>query len=110
MTRIVILFFIIAFVVSGCSWHTQISEINDKPQEYKDKEVSIKGRVIETLSIPFVQKGIYQMEDSSGKIWVVSQKRVPARGEKVTVEGKVKTGFTIAKRTFGTVIVEGDED
>lgn len=97
------------FALSGCSWHTHISEINDTPQQYKDKQVSIKGKVVETLSIPFIQKGLYQMDDGSGKIWIVSQKRVPFRGEKVTVKGEVKTSFTIGTRTFGTVIVEKEE-
>jgi len=104
-----VLFLIFLFAVSGCSWHTHISEINDRPQEYSDKQVSIKGKVVETLSIPFVQKGLYQMDDGSGKIWIVSQKRVPFRGEKVIVKGKVKTGFTIGTRTFGMVIVEDGE-
>jgi len=107
--RVWILLFILVFAVFGCGWHTHISEINDRPQEYKDKQVSIKGKVIETLSIPFVQKGLYQMDDGSGKIWIVSQKRVPFRGEKVIVKGKVKTGFTIGTRTFGMVIVEDGE-
>ena len=107
--RVWILLFILVFTVFGCSWYTRVSEINDKSQEYKDKQVSIKGKVVETLSIPFVQKGLYQMDDGSGKIWIVSQKRVPFRGEKVTVKGKVKTGFTIGKRTFGMVIVEDEE-
>jgi hypothetical protein len=108
--RVGVLLFILVFAVVGCGWHTHISEINQTPQEYKDKEVSIKGRVVETLSIPFVQKGLYQMDDGSGKIWIVSGERVPFRGEKVTVKGEVKTGFTIANRTFGTVIVEGGEE
>ena len=104
-----VLFLAFVFALSGCSWHIHISEINDRPQEYKDKQVSIKGKVVETLSIPFVQKGMYQMDDGSGKIWIVSQTRVPFRGEKVTVKGEVKTGVTIGKRTFGTVIVEKEE-
>ena len=93
----------------GCGWHTHISEINERPQQYKDKQVSVKGKVVETLSIPFVQKGLYQMDDGSGKIWVMSQERIPSRGEKVVVKGEVKTGFTIGDRTFGAVIVEGEK-
>jgi len=103
------LFIIFAILLSGCAFHTRISSIRDRPQKYQDKKVTISGKVVETLSIPFVQKGMYQMDDGTGKIWVISQKRVPFRGEKVAVKGKVKTGFTISERTFGTVIAEGEE-
>ena len=111
MIRIGVLFFIIVFVVCGCgsvflSPYIHVSEIKDRPQEYQDKKVLVRGRVVETFSIPFVQKGMYQMDDGTDKIWIISQERVPFRGEKVIVEGRVKTGFTIRGRTFGTVIVE----
>ena len=100
------LFIIFAILLSGCAFRTRISSIRDRPQKYQDEQVTIRGKVMETLS---VQKGMYQMDDGTGKIWVISQKRVPFRGEKVAVKGKVKTGFTISERTFGTVIAEGEE-
>ncbi len=94
------------FLISGCGFHTRISKIKHEPQKYADKQVSIKGNVVETAGIPFVQKGIYQVSDGTGKIWVVSQKRRPARGEKVTVKGKLRTGLSIGNQTFGIAIVE----
>ncbi len=107
--RVGILFVIFVMVVSGCALHLRISNIKDSPQKYQDRQVVIKGKVVETLSIPFVQKGMYQIGDGTGTIWVMSQERMPSRGEKVAVKGKVKTGFTVGERTFGTVIIEGDE-
>jgi hypothetical protein len=109
MVRMGIVLLMLTLVLFGCGWHTHISEINDRPQDYEDKQVSIKGKVIETLSIPFVQKGLYQMDDGSGKIWVISQSRIPSRGEKVVVKGEVKTGFSIGNRTFGTIVAEGEK-
>ena len=109
MIRIGILFLIFLLAVSGCNFlspYARISDISDKPHRYQDKQVLVKGAVIETLSIPFVQKGAYQVDDETGRIWVISQERVPFRGDKVTVKGIVKTGFTILDRSFGTVIVE----
>lgn len=106
-----VLFLILVFMVSGCGSpvynpYTHISEIKGRPQEYQSKQVLVKGKVVETFAIPFLQKGMYQMDDGTDTIWIVPQGRVPFRGEEVTVKGKVKTGFTIRKRTFGTVIVE----
>lgn len=107
--KIVALFLVIVFVVSGCGSHIQISEIKAKPQEYKDKQVSVKGKVVETFSIPFVRKGMYQVDDGTDKIWIASQE-MPVRDDEVTVKGKVKTGFTIGGKIFGTVIAEGGEE
>ena len=108
--RMAILFFTLVFVISGCGSYINISEIKDRPQEYRDRQISVKGKVVETLEIPIIHKGMYQMDDGTDEIWIVPQGRVPFRGEEVTVKGKVKTGFTIRKRTFGTVIVEGGNE
>ncbi len=108
MMRTGVLFVIFAFALTGC-FRVSISDIKDNPQKYSGKQVLIRGQVIETLSIPFVQEGMYQVNDGTGKIWIISQARVPARGENVTVKGEVKTGFTVADRTFGTVIAEGEK-
>jgi len=107
--RIGALFLILVFLASGCGFHLQISQIRHEPLKYRDKEVIVKGQVVETLGIPFVQKGIFQVDDGTGKIWVVSQKRRPVRGDAVIVKGKVKTGFSIRGHSFGTAIVEADE-
>ncbi len=109
MMRIGVWSLILIFLVSGCGFHTRISKIKYEPQKYEGKQVSIKGKIVETAGIPFVQKGIYQVSDGTGKIWVVSQNRRPARGEKVTVKGKLRTGFSIGNQTFGIAIVEGNE-
>lgn len=102
-------FLIPILLISGCGFHTSISKIRHEPEKYEDKKVSIKGKVSETLGIPFVQKGAYQVDDGSGKIWVLSQKRRPSRGEEVVVKGKLKTGVSIRGHILGLAIVEGDE-
>ena len=107
MTR-KIAFLILVFTVSSCGTYTHVSKINSEPQKYQGKQVLVKGKVVETFAIPFVQKGMYQIDDGTGEIWIMSQERVPFRGEKVTVKGKVKIGLAIGERTFGTVIAEGE--
>lgn len=103
------LFLLLIFLISGCAAYTQIAEIKDNPKQYDERLVVVRGKVVETLSIPFVQKGMYQLDDGTEKIWVMSNQRMPARGDRVIVEGKVKTGFTIRSRTFGIIIVEGTD-
>ena len=112
--RIGSLLLVIIFVVSGCGvplvGPTDISEVKGNPQKYDDKQVSIKGRVVETVSIPLVSKGLYRVDDGTDRIWVVSSERMPYRGDKVKVNGLVNSGFSIMGKTYGTVIEEGKEE
>ncbi|MBD3181989.1 hypothetical protein GF312_06845 [Candidatus Poribacteria bacterium] len=109
--KILVLLLFFTIVLSGCiGFYTSISDIKEHPNEYEGKEVSVKGRVIETFSVPFVRKGMFQIEDKTGKIWVISGNRMPTRGDDIKVKGKVKTGFTISGKTYGTVVVEGKEE
>jgi hypothetical protein len=48
------------------------------------------------------------VEDSTGKILVVSNRSVPAKGTEVAVSGRVMEGVTLAGRSFGTSIQETD--
>jgi len=108
------LLLIAIFVVSGCGvpfvGPTDISDIKGKSEKYDGERVTVKGQVVETVSIPLVSKGLYRVDDGTDRIWVVSQERMPFRGDKVKVKGKVNSGFKIVGKTYGTVIIEGEED
>ena len=108
--RIAALFLIFIILVSGCAFRVQVSEIKRRPEKYENKQVSVRGKVVESVGIPLVQKGVYQIDDGSGRIWVVSQNHRPSRGEKVSVKGEVKTGFSIGGHSFGIAIVEGNAE
>lgn len=107
--KLIVLLLLPIFFISGCAAYIQIAEIRDNPKQFDERSVTVRGKVVETLSIPFVQKGMYQIDDGTGKIWVMSSVRMPARSDRVIVEGKLKTGFTIRSRTFGLIIVEGTD-
>jgi len=111
--KIVSLLLIVIFLVSGCGiplvGPTDISDIKGKSQKYDGEQVSIKGKVVETVRIPLISKGMFRVDDGTGRIWVVSQERMPFRGDKVKVKGRVNSGFKIAGKTYGTVIIEGED-
>lgn len=83
-----------------------IDSIKSNPQYYKDKEVTVKGEVIQIIALPFIDKGFCQLKDATGEIWVKPANKVPQKGEIVTFKGIVNVGFTFADRTFGIIIVE----
>ena len=41
------------------------------------------------------QSGAYRLGDESGQLWVVSDRGVPRKGARVTVEGTIREGFNL---------------
>jgi hypothetical protein len=89
-------------VLSGCD--TNIGRINMDPSRYHNRTVRVSGRVVN--SVGALGTGGYQIEDGTGKIYVISGTGVPARGSRVTVTGRVQSGVTLLGRSFGTAIRE----
>jgi hypothetical protein len=93
--------------LTACPSQTSISKLKADPDRYMDKEVGIVGRVTDSYGVPFVG-GAYELDDGTGKIWVVTQQGVPSRGARVGVKGRVYSGATFRGRSFGTALKEED--
>ena len=97
---------IIGVLLVACE-RTKISEINADPGRYMNKEVAVAGHV--TQSIGALGKGIYQVDDGTGKLWVVANVRgVPSKGARVGVKGHVKPTVTFLGINYATVMEETD--
>jgi hypothetical protein len=97
---------ILGFLLAACE-RTRISEINADPGRYMNKEVAVAGQV--TQSIGALGKGIYQVDDGSGRLWVVANVRgVPSKGARVGVKGYVKPTVTFLGINYATVMQETD--
>lgn len=96
-----------AVLLTACPSRTDIGKINADPGRYFDKETAIAGTVRDSYGVPFLG-GAYELEDGTGRIWVVSRRGAPSRGSKVGAKGRVHSGFTWGPRTFGTVLEESD--
>jgi hypothetical protein len=70
-----------------------INQIMADPQRYANREVGIVGNVVQSYSV--VGKGVYQVDDGTGKLWVVSDKGVPRKGARVGVKGTIRDGFDL---------------
>ncbi len=102
----IVILFISIFGLAGCPSRTTVSKINSDPGRYHNKEVGIVGRVTESYGA--LGQGAYELDDETGRIWVVTERGVPSKGARVGVKGQVYNGFTFAGRNFGTVIKESD--
>jgi hypothetical protein len=91
--------------LSSCGY-TKIGRITADPARFRNQTVRVEGHV--TNSFGAMSVGGYQIQDDSGKIFVLSNRGVPSSGSKVTVNGTVIEGVTVMGRTFGTTIQERD--
>jgi hypothetical protein len=91
---------------TACPQHETISKILADPGRYHNKEVAVTGRV--TNSYGVLNQGAYEIDDGTGRIWVVTKRGVPSRGAQVGAKGRVYTGFNLSGRDLGTVLEETD--
>ena len=94
---------IVALFSAGCN-SIRIAQITADPSRYRNQTVRITGTV--TTSLGLLGHGGYQVEDSTGKIYVISSAGIPSGGSRVTVTGKVIPGAHILGQAVGTVIHE----
>ncbi|HKZ76760.1 MAG TPA: hypothetical protein VJ124_00445 [Pyrinomonadaceae bacterium] len=93
-------------LLTACPKEVTISRINADPGRYRNKEVAIKGNVTDSYGV--LGNGAYELDDGTGRIWVVTRRGVPSRGARVGAKGHVYTGFSFGGRSFGTVLEETD--
>jgi hypothetical protein len=90
-------------VLSACG-SVKIGRINADPSRYRNQTVRISGTVVNSVGV--LGTGGYQVEDDTGRIYVISRKGVPSRGSHVTVTGKVTPGAEVLGQAVGTTIRE----
>ena len=99
---------VLAAVVSGfqgCSQHVKVADLTRDPGKYRDKDVTVSGRVTESFGA--LGTGAYQLDDGTGKIWIISEQYgVPNQGAEVEATGRLMEGATFGGRSFGTALRE----
>ena len=106
LNSIFIICLLVLVLVSCGIVATKIGDIIGHPRDYADKEVTISGEVTETFSL-FIVK-YFVVRDNSGEISVVTERPLPAKGEKIKVKGTVKETFSFGTKT-AIVLVEASE-
>jgi len=85
---------------------TNIGDIQQKRQV--DGEVYLRGKVENRA--PFVGNAAYQIQDGTGKIWILTNQALPQLGDEVLLKGEVRyksiTLKGLAGQDLGEVYVE----
>jgi hypothetical protein len=104
----------LAAVLSGCALavrHPSIAELKYNPGRYQDRTVSIDGVVTSSWGVPLVPLRLYKVNDGTGEVTVVANNgRVPSKGARVRVKGRVSDVATLGGQAVGLHIQQKDLD
>jgi len=83
-----------------------VANIRDiKPERDNDATVYLRGKVVR--QVPLVDWRMYQLQDSTGKIWVLTNKADLRLQDQILIQGKVRYhSIPIEGKDFGEVYVE----
>lgn len=93
-------------LLTACPKRQTISRINADPGRYRDKDVTVAGTVTDSYGL--LNMGIYEIDDGTGRLLVVTRAGLPSRGAKVGARGRIYTGVSYGGRNYGTVLEESD--
>ena len=86
-----------AAMTSACASTRTINQLLADPGRYRDDSVKLSGEVVDSYSV--ANRGAYQIDDGTGRLWVISEHGVPRKSARVTVKGTVREGFN-----FGSLV------
>ncbi|MES2462347.1 MAG: hypothetical protein V4671_17310 [Armatimonadota bacterium] len=97
-------------MLAGCKGTSveQISRILADPSAFSQKDVNVAGRVTRVLdpSAGLLNLAAYQVEDKSGRIWVISRSGAPSVGSEVGLKGRIRRDASLGGELFGSVLNE----
>ena len=96
---------------AACASGASIGQLKTNPGRYVDKNVTVRGTVTSSWGIPLVPLKMYQVDDGTGEILVVTDEgRIPSKGARVKVTGKVGEFATFGGRSVGLHLRAKDID
>ena len=93
LRRVGLLALVLGTISSAACASRSINQVLADPSRYANKQVTVSGPVVDSYSV--IGRGAYQLEDKSGRLWIVSDSGVPRKGARVSVKGTVREGFSL---------------
>ena len=91
-------------LLAGCAFtsHPRIADLKYNPGRYQNRSVTVEGVVTTAWGVPMLPFRLYKVDDGTGEVTVLSQdSRVPSRGARVKVRGRVEDVATFGGQAIG---------
>lgn len=84
-----------------------VQQVQQQPGRFADRTVTVRGVVTTSWGVPLVGFNVYRVDDGTGEITVIStERRVPGRGARVEVKGRVQDMAVLGGRPLGLHLKE----
>ena len=91
--------------LAACPTRRSIESINRDPARFRDHEVTVAGRVVNSFDVMGV--AAFEIDDGTGRLWVFSNKfGVPGNESRVAVTGTIQQGLSLGGRNFAMILRE----
>ncbi|MGQ0734937.1 MAG: hypothetical protein ACT4QD_14935 [Acidobacteriota bacterium] len=110
-SRLVLVVTALAALAGACATGASIGQVKTDPGRYVDKRVTVQGTVTTAWALPMVPVKMFRVEDGTGEILVMTdERRVPSRGARVKVTGRVGEFAVVGGRSIGLHLRDADLD
>jgi RecJ-like exonuclease len=95
--------------ISGCGGATTVRRVQENPhRHWFNERVRIEGTVVDRA--PMIDAVVYQLQDETGEIWVLSTEPSVQTGDRVLVRGTVRfESIPIEEQELGEAYIEEAE-
>ena len=107
VSRLIAVGFLLSATIflAACPARQSIESINRDPARFRDHELTVAGRVVNSFDVMGV--AAFEIDDGTGRLWVYSNKfGVPGNESKVAVTGTIQQGFSVGGRNFAMILRE----
>jgi hypothetical protein len=105
MTKAMVAVLLGGFLLVGCAQigvgFSKIGDVMATPQNYSDKQILIRGTVSNALKLPFIATRLYSVRDSTGEIYVRTDKEPPPAGSEIHIRGVLDTVAVLGNQNVG---------
>jgi len=96
----------LTLALTSCSPLVTVQNVRQQPQRnWFTKTVKLQGQVGSLA--PLINGQVYELQDATGKIWVLSPSRQSKSGQRILIQGRVRyQPIEIAGQNLGEVYIE----
>jgi hypothetical protein len=94
---------------TGCSGLSSVAEVHKNPhRNWFNSTVYLQGKVSDR--VPLLDAQVYLLEDSTGQVWVLTEKDTPQTGDVLQIKGQVRyEKILVEGQDFGEAYIEEQE-
>lgn len=90
--------------LSACAHTIPIRDLLDRPQDFDGRTVQVAGTVTQSAGV--LGTGAYEIDDGTGRIYVIAQGQgVPRQGARTKAKGRFEAVFSFLGRTMAAIVL-----